>query len=104
MPAEVGRVKLALLSPGQLVRVEHPPFHVLVTRVGDALFALEDACPHSGVSLCRGALEGRVLTCVGHGWQIDVCSGAVVKPTGVTETNPRYDVTCEGEEAVIWSR
>jgi len=101
--AELARVKLALVHPGKLLRVERPPFHLLLTRVGDALHAIEDACPHSGRSLCGGTLDGRVVTCPGHAWQVDVVTGRVVRPAGVTDSNPRYDVTIDGDDAVIWA-
>lgn len=103
MTVELGRVKLALLSPGQLVRVQHPPFNVLVTRVDDTVHAIEDACPHSGLSLCRGKLEQHVVTCAGHNWQIDVRTGCVVSPSYATDSNPCYRVTIDGDEAVVWS-
>lgn len=84
-----------------MLRVEHPPFHVLIARVGGDVFAIEDACPHSGRSLCGGALDGAIVTCPGHAWQVDVTTGCVVKPSGVNESNPRYIVTIDGDEAVI---
>lgn len=102
MPAEIGRVKLALLPPGTMLRLEHPPFHVLVARVGEQVFAIEDACPHSGRSLCAGSLVGTVVTCPGHAWQVDVTTGRVVKPA-VSESNPCYSVTLDGQDAVIWA-
>lgn len=103
MTVELKRIKLALLSPGTLTRIEHPPFHVLLARVGDDCFAIEDACPHSGRSLCGGVLEGKVVTCPGHAWQIDIETGCVVKPQGIQDFNPRYPVTVEDDEAVVWA-
>ncbi len=103
MPAEIGRIALTQLVSGALVRLEHPPFHVLVTRVGERIYALEDACPHSGLSLCRGSLNGYVITCAGHAWDIDVRTGHVLKPTGIHERNPCFEVTVEGDHAVIWT-
>ncbi len=101
MPAEIARIKLHVLAPGVLVRIEHPPFHVLVTRVGDEIFAIEDACPHSGRSLCGGSIEQHVVTCPGHAWCIDVRDGRVVKPIGVSERNPCYTVELNADEAII---
>lgn len=101
MPAEVGRVQLAVLQPGALVRVEHPPFHVLVTRVGDEVFAIEDACPHSGRSLSAGSIDGHVVTCPGHAWCIDVRDGRVVKPVGVQERNPCFGAQLVDDAVVV---
>ncbi len=35
------------------------------------LHALEDACPHKGVELHRGKVQGRHLACRYHGWEFD---------------------------------
>ena len=37
--------------------------------------AMEDACPHAGVPLSDGTLEGGVITCRAHGWPFDVRTG-----------------------------
>lgn len=44
-------------------------------RVGDAVHAMEDACPHAGVPLSDGTLDGCVVTCRAHGWPFDVRTG-----------------------------
>ncbi len=36
---------------------------------------MEDACPHAGVPLSDGTLEGCVITCRAHGWPFDVRTG-----------------------------
>ncbi len=41
------------------------------------LHALEDACPHRGVALHKGAVHGQHLACPYHGWEFDG-SGACV--------------------------
>ncbi len=75
---------------GALVRVPHPPFDVLVTRVGGCLYAIEDACPHSGRSLSEGSLAGTAVTCPGHGWEIDLRTGEVCTAVGRGEKNPVF--------------
>jgi nitrite reductase/ring-hydroxylating ferredoxin subunit len=53
---------------------------VLVCRVGDEFFAIENLCPHATVALSRGRLEGCELECPFHGGKLDVRSGAPVQP------------------------
>ncbi len=84
------------------MRVTRPPFDVLVTRVDGQLHAIEDACPHSGRSLCEGRLEGHVVTCAGHGWQIDVRTGEVLTEAGLGEKNPVFRAADEGEGVVVY--
>ena len=42
------------------------------------VFALEDACPHKGVELHLGEVQGECLVCPYHGWQFDGDSGQCV--------------------------
>ena len=44
-------------------------------RVGDAVHAIADSCPHQGASLANGALEGYWVACPAHGLKFDVRSG-----------------------------
>lgn len=83
----VHRQRVALLDSsdiagrlGFIQRVEPTPLGPLaVFRVQGALYALEDRCPHAGVALSGGSLEGEVLTCPGHGSQFDVRTGERVR-------------------------
>lgn len=97
--AEIGRIRIADLPDGAMVQLRRPPFHVLVARVGDRFHALEDACPHSGLSLCRGELHGHVVRCAGHGWEIDVRDGRVLTEVGRGESNPT--LRCEVEDGWV---
>jgi nitrite reductase (NADH) small subunit len=44
-------------------------------KVGDAVYAMENACPHQGDPLSDGELAGTVVTCLSHGWAFDVRTG-----------------------------
>jgi nitrite reductase/ring-hydroxylating ferredoxin subunit len=87
-----------------MVRLTHPPFDVLVANVAGELHAIEDACPHSGQSLCAGTLDGFVVTCLGHGWELDVRNGEVLTAIGRGLSNPRYDVRVEGDDVIVSAR
>jgi 3-phenylpropionate/trans-cinnamate dioxygenase ferredoxin subunit len=36
---------------------------------------MENACPHAGLPLSEGSLDGCVVTCTAHGWTFDVRTG-----------------------------
>ncbi len=58
---------------------------VLVARVGDSWFAVDDVCSHSNASLALGDFDTDQLTvtCVLHGGAFSLETGAVVEePTG----------------------
>jgi nitrite reductase/ring-hydroxylating ferredoxin subunit len=42
--------------------------------------AYVDRCPHLGLALSRGTLEGEVLRCSGHDWEFDVRHGTGINP------------------------
>ena len=46
----------------------------------DAVFALDDRCPHSGGPLSQGIVHGKTVTCPLHNWNIDLESGSATGP------------------------
>lgn len=46
----------------------------------DAVFALEDRCPHKGGRLSQGIVHGHAVTCPLHNWVIDLDSGKAAAP------------------------
>lgn len=46
-----------------------------VFRVGDAVYAVDNACPHEGYPLAQGKLSGCVLTCNWHNFRFDLRDG-----------------------------
>ena len=46
-----------------------------IFRVGNALHAIENRCPHAAAPLSEGCLEGAIVTCTLHGWRFDVRTG-----------------------------
>ena len=57
------------------LRVEIDGVGVGLYRIGEAVYAMEDVCPHAGLPLSDGTLEGCVITCRAHGWPFDVRTG-----------------------------
>src|SRR5260370_24004847 len=43
------------------------------------VFAMRDSCPHRGIPLSYGRLDGNVVECCYHGWRFDACSGQCVE-------------------------
>ncbi len=57
------------------LRVEVEGVAIGLYRIGEAVYAMEDACPHAGIALSKGTLDGHVVTCRAHGWPFDVRTG-----------------------------
>lgn len=102
MSEVVARIPATELVDGAMRKLPHPPFHVLLAKVGGMYFAIEDACPHSGASLCEGSLEGERVVCADHDWVIDLRTGEVIEPPMTGERNPTFEVRREGEEIVVY--
>ena len=47
-------------------------------------FAMRDSCPHRGIPLSYGRLDGTVVECCYHGWRFDACSGRCVEIPSLT--------------------
>jgi 3-phenylpropionate/trans-cinnamate dioxygenase ferredoxin subunit len=52
---------------------------ILLARVGDKYYAVDNLCPHMKGNLSQGKLEGTVVTCPLHGSQFDISNGQVVR-------------------------
>jgi nitrite reductase/ring-hydroxylating ferredoxin subunit len=48
---------------------------LLLTRVNGQIRAVSSKCPHLGLSLAKGKLEGGSITCPFHGSRFDICTG-----------------------------
>ncbi|MCA9539465.1 MAG: Rieske 2Fe-2S domain-containing protein [Myxococcales bacterium] len=54
-----------------------------LVRTDDGVFALDDACPHEGYPLSKGAVSGCTLTCCWHNFKFDLRDGACAKGEAV---------------------
>jgi nitrite reductase/ring-hydroxylating ferredoxin subunit len=77
---ETRLLALEELEPGRPRLVETAGVRVVVTRVGDAVYACGDVCAHKGGPLSEGRLSGTRLACPWHGWSYDVRTGECVFP------------------------
>jgi nitrite reductase (NADH) small subunit len=52
----------------------------LIRTQDDAVFAIEDRCPHKGGPLSQGIIHGHAVACPLHNWVIDLTRGEAVAP------------------------
>ncbi len=88
------------IAEGGCKLVTHGHSRITIFRVEGALYAIDDHCPHEGWSLASGTLDGSVLTCAGHDWQVDVRTGACL--TMRRYRVRRFEVIVQGED--VWLR
>jgi nitrite reductase/ring-hydroxylating ferredoxin subunit len=53
---------------------------VLVLKLDGRLRAYQGRCPHQGVALVEGDLDGMILTCRAHHWQFNALNGEGINP------------------------
>ncbi len=68
---------------------------VLLLNLDGRIVAFEDRCPHLGLALSHGELDGERLVCTGHRWEYDVSTGAGINPVSARLTPLRVVVECE---------
>jgi nitrite reductase/ring-hydroxylating ferredoxin subunit len=91
--ARVKVLDVAAVPARQLVLVTVDGQDAIVYRDGDEILAVGNECPHQGGNLCDGWVEGEIVTCPLHGWEVDLRSGACMTVPG--ERVARYAVTVE---------
>ena len=94
--AEHHAVNLSDLAEGEPHDVELDGTKVLLVRRGDTVHAVAGLCPHKGVPLSKGVVEGGRIVCGVHRAAFDLATGEVVKPPAC-ESLARYDVRVEGD-------
>jgi 3-phenylpropionate/trans-cinnamate dioxygenase ferredoxin subunit len=77
---EVARLEQLLPGNGTVVRVDGKD--IAIFNVDGTIYAMDDSCLHQGLSLGTSKLEGKVVTCRGHGWKYDVTTGSIVASPG----------------------
>jgi nitrite reductase/ring-hydroxylating ferredoxin subunit len=76
---------------------------VVLTRLKGQVYAFENKCPHLGLSLAKGRIEGTVLRCPWHGARFDICSGENVQwcdgiPGGITMPDWTHKMIALGKQ------
>ncbi|MBI1847963.1 MAG: Rieske (2Fe-2S) protein [Candidatus Rokubacteria bacterium] len=77
-PVTVARRDDVQAGRPRLVTVEDT--RLVITRVGDTVYACADACAHKGGPLSEGKQSGTRLACPWHGWMYDVRTGQCTFP------------------------
>ncbi|HEX8918199.1 MAG TPA: Rieske 2Fe-2S domain-containing protein [Chloroflexota bacterium] len=79
------------LQPNKPTKADVKGVPILLVRIQDTLYALDDTCVHAGCSLAGGHLQGASIVCPCHGSQFDLRDGSVINGPA-TMPEPYYDV------------
>jgi 3-phenylpropionate/trans-cinnamate dioxygenase ferredoxin subunit len=78
----VEAARLDQVLPGKGTTVTVSGKSVALFNVNGNIYAIDDSCRHQGSSLGTGKLDGKIVTCRGHGWRFDVTTGYVASSPG----------------------
>lgn len=90
---------LAEFPVGSMRRVDADGDDVLLVRLAEGVYAVDDICTHGRVSLADGWLEENVVCCPKHGGKFDVRTGKAVAFPAISPLQ-RFVVECE--EGVVY--
>jgi 3-phenylpropionate/trans-cinnamate dioxygenase ferredoxin subunit len=76
---------------------------VLLFRIGDQFYAVEDVCSHDGQPLTDGKLTGTSIECPRHGARFDVRNG---RPLCMPAVEPiaTFEVRVQGNDILLGPR
>lgn len=92
----VPAIKTADVPANGMVVVNVKGTRIAVANVQGVFYAFDDECTHEQCSLAEGDLAGTTLTCMCHGAEFDVRSGAVLAPPAVVPIRV-YRTRIEGD-------
>ena len=105
--------KIDELKDGTMKEVNVAGRQILLARVRDKYYAVDNLCPHMKGNLSQGKLQGTVVTCPLHGSQFDISNGQVVrwlrgglmskvgKALKLSKDLTVYNVKVEGSEVLV---
>jgi nitrite reductase/ring-hydroxylating ferredoxin subunit/uncharacterized membrane protein len=82
-------MKEADLEVGKPTKADANGTPVVLVKVGEQVYALDDTCVHAGCSLSEGRLDGASIVCACHGSQYDLRDGSVIQGPA-TMPEPHY--------------
>ena len=98
--SEVRVAALDEVVAGQPKLVQAGRVRVVLARVGDQVYAMDDTCAHQGGPLSEGKQSGARLACPWHGWMYDVRTGQCSFP-GRGVSVPAYAVRIDGNDVFV---
>ncbi|MCZ7564815.1 MAG: non-heme iron oxygenase ferredoxin subunit [Burkholderiales bacterium] len=91
---------LAELTEDQPLTAKVAGKEIGVYKIGGALYALEDVCPHAYALLSQGFVEGEEIECALHGAKFHIPTGKCTKEPGGRDLKC-FPVRVEGETVLV---
>jgi len=95
--------RLADVKPDSPLVVPLGDREIALFRIDDALYAIDDACPHQGAPLSEGIVRDGTVTCPWHAWCFNLADGTAAGGSGGLGTVNAFDVRIVGDEVSVAS-
>lgn len=84
---------------GKVMEAEADGVTICLARVGGALAAVDNLCPHREGPLSEGWIEGNAVVCPWHSWAFDLQTGAAEPPERARVDV--FPVRVEGDDVLV---
>jgi 3-phenylpropionate/trans-cinnamate dioxygenase ferredoxin subunit len=88
------------ITPDEPLGVEIADLQIGIFRVDDALYAIEDVCPHAYALLSQGFVDGDEVECPLHGAIFQISSGKCLLEPAERDLKT-YKVKLEGDDVLV---
>lgn len=92
--------KLTDIKPDYPIRVRVGRHDVALIKIDGEIFAIDNICTHSYVSLADGFVNGDIIECPLHGACFNIRTGKVVSPPATVDLKT-YAVRIEGDDVLV---
>ncbi len=92
--------RLSELEESKPLCVEVDDQFVVLIRIGDDVFCIDDVCTHDGGPLGEGQVENHCIICPRHGAKFDVRTGAAIC-LPATEPTRVHQVQIDGDQILV---
>jgi nitrite reductase/ring-hydroxylating ferredoxin subunit len=75
MSKKISIGQISDFSTGKAKVIQAEGIAIVINRVDDKFYAVENRCPHMGLPLGANKVDGTVITCPFHGSKFDMCTG-----------------------------
>ncbi len=96
----VKAAKRADLSDGEKILVECDERLVILSRLGDDYFCIDDICTHDGGTLSDGPHQGCEIVCPRHGARFDMRTGKALSMPATQDTSA-HEVKVDGDDILV---
>ena len=99
---EIALCKVSDVEPGSSIRVDKDGHRLVVVRIGDDWYVLDDRCSHAEASLAEGEVWGDEceIECPKHGSAFSLKTGeALTLPA--TQPQATYTVRVDGDNVLV---